>query len=585
MITWATTVDPQTVSSENLSENFTFTRVGSPKSDKWESTYGTTLWNNWSITVASTTDIEQLNGAAIVSSSSSCASVLGTANSQTGNSRTIRSVLNVTSTQTTRNYTYRKTGTQQSSYTYPCTTIVDSYTVTTATAVSATTVTTTAIGTAQESCLSTTTVANETVCTPILATVVVADKNEVIWAVNSSAATNMGGLSAATAVGTSTTRTTIMPWTKTVVAGNGNANQTTALSLPVISQVVPYASLQYTQTQSTTVTNYNELPHKPETVVVGTYQSQATQRNHTIIEAQTITATASKITNTIFATSYATLSETRHQIYFDTLTTATVTLTREASSTFAATSTASSTSLVTATSGSNGEAYSFTAATMRTQSAELTTFQPIPQAATIMFPNNGAAARSIDFYEGFYNKGDVAGGYSCRPLGLVYDSIFKEVSRGVSTIMPTVVRYYEENSEAGTMTVSGLSLTIQPKSATGSNSTATESFELEPFGSGKLQHMAAEPKSAINGASVGASESVYQALVAGVYSVGTSTFSTSGGFQSWSSGGDSQAAVIALSYFAPTTARNGASPVWWMVSRNSHSSATALTRSSAYNAP
>ena len=221
----------------------------------------------------------------------------------------------------------------------------------------------------------------------------------------------------------------------------------------------------------------------------------------------------------------------------------------------------------------------------------------------MIVPINGAVSRSRDFHEGIYNDGAVAGGYSCQQIGFVNFGMFPEVSRSVSSIMPTVAPYmttfessfegedgeggtysatFGQATEAGTMTVSGLSVTIQPSSATGTNSTATDSFELQPFGSGRLRSIGAETKSAINGTSLGASESVYQTLAAGVYSEGTSTFSTSGGCRSWESGGDSQAVPIALSYIAPRATRNGASPIWWTVSRNSHESFRDLTRASNY---
>jgi hypothetical protein len=509
----------------------------------------------------------------------------------------VRSVLSVTSTETTHQYTYRKTGTSQSSYTYPITTVFESDTFTTATEVSATTVTTTAIGTTQESVISTTTVAAETVRTPILATVVVADKDEIIWVASSIAATNAEGLSAATALGTTATRATIMPWTQTVVAPQGNSTQTTALSLPMVFQSVAYASEQFTQSETTTVSNYNSLPHESQTVLFGTYQTNATQLDHTILSAETITATVSKATETILATSYATVAVTRHQSAMTTTTTQAATVTREATQQYAETSTFSDTYVISAISGTDNTPYTWQGIQSHTTSNNLTTFAKTPQAATISAPLFGAVSRSRDFYEGVYDDGAVAGGYSCQPIGLIYN-IFPEVSRSVFSIMPTVTPYlttfeaddgeggtYPEVSEAGTITVNALSVTIQPSSATGINSTATESFELEPFGSGRLRSGGAEAKSAINGTSLGASESVYQTLAAGVYSEGTSTFSTSGGCRSWGSGGNSQAVPIALSCVAPTTIGNGASPIWWTVSRNSHSSASALIQASAYSAP
>jgi hypothetical protein len=619
MITWATTVDPQTESSHSYGL-FSLRRQnpGGGASITVTQDYGTTSWQNWSRTTGSSSfSASAHTGVGFEFSSDSFSSILGTNNSTTfkvsTNSGgfvisheygfTRRFVLSATSTETTREYTYRKTGTSESSYTYPVTTVFESDTFTEATEVSATTVTTTAVGTTQESCISTTTAA-DTICTPILATVVVAEKGEVIWAVNSIAATGMSGLSAATALGTTVTRTTIMPWTQTVVAPQGNSTQTTALSLPIVSQSVTYASEQYTQTEATKVVNYQSLPHESETTLVETYQTGATHLNHTILAAETITATVSKLTETIVATSYVAMAATRHQSALTTTTTATATYTREATQDYAETSTWSETYPIQAFSGSgtNTTAYTWTGIQSRTTSNNLTTFAKPPQAATMVVPLNFAASRTRAFYEGVYDDGVVAGGYSCQPIGLLYN-IFPEVSRSVSSVLPTVTPYlttveatfegedeesgtysgtFEQATEAGTMTVSGLSVTIQPSSATGTNSTATESFELQPFGSGRLRSTTAETKSAINGTSLGASESVYQTLAAGVYSEGTSTFSTSGGCRSWESGGDSQAVSIALSYIAPRATRNGASPIWWTVSRNSHESFRDLTRASNY---
>ena len=623
MITWATTVAPQTESS--FVQGYYSIRRQNPgggASITLTQDYGTTSWQNWSRTTGSssfTAAVAGTGGGPDPTSSDSFVSILGTTNSTTfkvsTNSGgfvisheygfTRRSVLSATSTETTREYTYRKTGTSESSYTYPVTTVFDTVTFTTGTEASATTVTTTAVGTTQESCISTTTAA-DTICTPILATVVVADKGEVIWAVNSIAATGMGGLSAATALGTTVTRTTIMPWTQTVVAPQGNSTQTTALSLPLVSQSLTYALEQFTQTETTTITNYNSLPHQSETAIVGSYQTASTQISHTILAAETITATVSKTTETIFATSYAAMLATRHQSALTTTTTATATYTREATQEYAETTTWSETYVINATSGSgtNTTAYTWQGIASETTSNNLTTIAKAPQAASAFtLPLQfGLVSRLCDFYEGVYNDSSVAGGYSCQQIGLLYD-IFPKVSRSVSSIMPTVTPYlttveatfegedeeggtysgtFEQATEAGTMTVSGLSVTIQPSSATGTNSTATDSFELQPFGSGRLRSTTAETKSAINGTSLGASESVYQTLAAGVYSEGTSTFSTSGGCRSWESGGDSQAVPIALSYIAPRATRNGASPIWWTVSRNSHESFRDLTRASNY---
>jgi hypothetical protein len=387
-----------------------------------------------------------------------------------------------------------------------------------------------------------------------------------------------------------------MPWTQTVVAPQGNSTQTTALSLPMVSQSVAYASEQFTQSETTTVSNYNSVPHESQTVLFGTYQTNATQLDHTILNAETITATVSKLTETIFATSYTPMAATRHQSALTTTTTATATYTREATQEYAETSTFSDTYVISAISGTDNTPYTWQGLESHTTSNNLTTFAKTPQAATISAPLFGAVSRSRDFYEGVYDDGVVAGGYSCQPIGLLYN-IFPEVSRGVLSVMPTVSPYlttfeaddgeggtYPEASEAGTITVNALSVTLQPSSATGTNSTATESFELEPFGSGRLRSTSAQTRSAINGTSLGASESVYQTLAAGVYSEETSTFSTSGGCRSWASDGDSRAVPIALSYVAPTPASNGASPIWWTVSRSSHSSASALIQASAYRA-
>lgn len=621
MITWATTVAPQTESSNSYGYySLRPQNPGAGASITETNDYGATSWQNWSRTTGSNSFSVSAHNAGSGFSSDSFSSILGTTNSttfkvSTNNNGipisyeygyTLLSVLNVTSTETTREHTYRKTGTSESSYTCPVTTVFDAVTFTTGTEASATTVTTTAVGTTQESCISTTTAA-DTIRTPLLATVVVADKDEVIWAVNSIAATGMGGLSAATALGTTVTRTTIMPWTKTLVAPQANSTQTTALSVPIVSQSLTYASEQYTQTETTTVTNYNSLPHQSESTLVGTHQTLATNRNHTIFASQAITATLSKETETIFATSYAPMAITRSGSALTTTTTATATRTQESSPTCAETSTFSETYQIVAFSRSatsaEFESYTWQGIQSHTTSNNLTTFSQTPQAATMIVPLNGAVFRSRDFHEGVYNDGAVAGGYSCQQIGLLYD-IFPEVSRSVSSIMPTVTPYlttveatfegedgeggtysatFGQATEAGTMTVSGLSVTIQPSSATGTNSTATESFELQPFGSGRRKMVFAATKSAINGTSLGASESVYQTLAAGVYSAGTSTFSTSGGCRSWGPSGDSQAAPIALSYIAPRTTRNGASPIWWTVSRNSHESFRDLTRASNYN--
>ena len=604
MITWATTVAPQTESSHSYGF-YSVYPFGVDGSQTQTFRGSSTSWQNWSQTTYSTIYLET-NPLGQASSSNSYESVLGTTNSTTFKTRvltngvtqsyeygyTTRSVINTTSTETTRQYTYGKTGTTQSSFTYPSTTAFDTLTLTAPTSSSATTVIVAATSTTQESCYSTTTGA-DTVRTPILATVVLADKNEAIWAANLTAATDFSGLRAATSAATSTTKTTIMPWTQTVEAPQAASTQTTVLSIPQVSQAVTFTETGSTVSQTTRIAedDWSWFPQVSRTTQVTSKVTTAVPTTFSILPATTITATASKITETVYATSAATVPVTVNGSAFGSSTAVSQTYTRENTISAAETSTYTNTySIIVTSRGSvftDSTTYTVAAIQSHTTSNNLTTFALQPQA---MSSNIGGGSVVIEGVTGVYDEGSVVGGYSCEPIGFVFNGIV-EVSRSVFSATPTVTAYSttyaiteEEGSYAlasvgGTITISSLSVTVAP-----SSTSTTTSFVLRPYGSG---HPVAQNKisySAIDASSLGESETIYQMLARGVYSVGSSTISTTGGWQSWSRGDGSQGAAFAISDISPTTYRNGASPIWWTVSRNSHPSLTALTNAGEYSA-
>lgn len=613
MITWATTVDPQTQSFATSSSYSIVADDPNVLNSRTESRERFTIsFQNWS---SSSTWFSSANtrvdASPVFFQSYEAHSVRGTTNSTSAQTTitvrslsettvtetvtsgffyTTRDVLNVTSGTTTSAYSYKATGTTTSAYSFPSTTQISSSTFTTATTSSAQTITTTSNKTSQDTRYTTVTTAAETVRTPVLATIVQADKDEVIWAVNTSNAVSVSGsLFAATAVGTSTTRTTIQPWIQTISAAEGSSSDTTAYTNQAITGSVAYHAEAIAPATTTVVTNYSRIPNQTETSQVQSLNFASAGLSFTVVPSEAITATIAVSYETLVTNTTRTWSGLKIGQSYSSTHQQTTTLTRRYAPTWVSSSTETLTDQVvgyTATTTKAGNqttvtgSYYWTQSFTTSDSNELTSFARSPAGiSTAQTPN---LVISREAQSGVVDEnGDVVLGYTCQDIGSVFGIVTASVSRNVRSFIPQTLEYYNSNgSQIGSMTISGLAVT-----AKASSQTAGTTFSLQPFGAAILTQQALDSASAFDASFLGRSESVYQTLDFGVYSSSNTTFSTTIHASFLESEGQSRPALIPLSYVrASPAAQNLENPFTWTVKRNHHPSSTALTGAAAYSA-
>ena len=615
MITWETTVAPQTEAfffnsaSEVRPANpgggasITITRPGAA-----------TFRTIWSKTIYNTVGEIILNGAG------NTEYVLGTTNStsyQTNSngvevnpSVTVRSVVNQTSTQTTRQYTYHPTSTSTTATTTLGSTVSGS-SITTVGSFIATTETYTStfsetVLTASETCLTTTTAAVETIATPIFATVIVADKNEVIWVANTTAATAtaLSGISAASAVATSTTRTTIMPWTQTVTAVQANSTETTAVNLSAILAQFSYSQTAFAAFTETVIEDYESLPHKTMTDAGLSRSLSATQISATVAEAQTITVTKTAGTETRYVESNTTARAFANGASFSSNETTTGTIERQHTVPTAESSTYSFTEEVVAynipetwdNSEEDWTEYTWTASYKYSTSNSLTDFARQSQSITTSI---AVASTAYEARGGMVDStGGISLGYSLNSIdsteGISLDYALNsalgfgfgatKVSRHASSAFPSSSEF-DQTGTAQDISASFSKLSVS-LSFPGSTSTTTTTAVLSPFGAAfSVKSGPSEWRSVLNAPGLGKSETIFITLPRGVYSANGTTFSTTGQTTSFYSADTAISAVpLPVSFIVPVADLATADKIWWTVSRNSHASLSGLTAATAYSA-
>ena len=575
MISWATTVDPGT-SFVGLTSRSAIVPAdpGGAASITITTSAATTHESNWSRSAT-----VQTSGTFSRTSSR----VLGTTDSVAGSSTTVRSVIDITETVGTSEYTYVATTTDTTATTIYATTVVGSQTRTTASETARTITTLTEVASVEKTAYTTTNGA-ETIRTPILATVYLAQDDEVIWYAATSAATNLSGAQAASFAGATATRLTVLPWTQTVVAASANTNQETEVELPVISSEITYQSLfiDYENEQNRqAVFNYDALPNEtfdsfsfPEVI-------DNSALPFTVAFPETFTARASVGSETLCALSTVTVRAFTAGGSFSDTAIVTTTISREHSVATAESSSVSETYEVIAYNGTDpDDSYTWTASNYSTTSNLLTTFARRSQGVTT---SSTVGSKSFEAYSGVVDDaGNIRLGYTFNTnLGGANVDLTASVSRCAFSILP----------KSNVFPASGISATFSSLSATlalpGETSTTTTTAEVTPFGepikvfSGpSLWSSAADP------ASLGRSETVYLTLPRGVYSAEGSTFSTSGETTSFTSGaGASSATPLSVSFIVANTNFVSADKIVWSASRNSHSSLATLVSAGAYSAP
>ena len=588
MISWEVSADPQTqFSGLNSNSDIRPSNPGGGASITVTNTGVTTISSMWSRSHTISQGISFGAGYG-----GNTLFVLGTTNSTieatnsdgvtTGSSVTVKSTLNITSTQTNRQYTYtyRATGTQTTETTAYATTLVGSAKSTTFVSTGQAVLTTTAEGTeiGTETCIATTTGA-DTIATPERATVYAAEANEIIWVANNTAATDLSALVAASFVATSTTRATVQPWYNLVTAIQVNTTETTAVVLPQISASFSYASSAGANYTRNEVDNTNELPHQTTAVNAVSRQTNAANLAFTIKPQETITVTKSTLTQTLCAESSTTATAFLNGSSYRTSTTISQTYTRLAAPVTAESSTYSETFDVIAYSNDDtDQEYTWTGTFFSTTSNSLTTSVE-KQGVTTTFQT---AAKSYERKQGMVDSaGSLALGYSLSinlgEAGSFALPLLLPVSRGASSLSPATFTFGDESASA---TFSDLSATLS--FTNGSSTTLT----LQPFGSPLPSYSGPTSFASVaDPASLGQSETVYVTIPRGVYSTQGGTFSTTGQTTSATRGqGTSSAAPLPISFFVGHPQTAYVAQLLWTVPRNSHPSSSILTADSAYSA-
>jgi hypothetical protein len=518
--------------------------------------------------------------------------VLGTTNSTieatnsdgvtTGSSVTVKSTLNITSTQTNRQYTYtyRATGTQTTETTAYATSLVGSAKSTTFVSTGQAVLTTTAEGTeiGTETCIATTTGA-DTIATPERATVYAAEANEIIWVANNTAATDLSDLVAASFVATSTTRATVHPWYNLVTAIQANTTETTEVVLPLITASFSYASSAGANYTRNEVDNTNELPHQTTAVNAVSRQTNAANLAFTIKPQETITVAKSTLTETLCAESSTTATAFLNGSSYRTSATISQTYTRLAAPVTVESSTYSETfDVIAYANDDTDQEYTWTGTFFSTTSNSLTTSVE-KQGVTTTFQT---AAKSYERKEGMVDSaGSLALGYSLSTnlgeAGSFALPLLLPVSRGASSLSPATFTFGDESASA---TFSDLSATLS--FTNGSSTTLT----LQPFGSPLPSYSGPTSFASVaDPASLGQSETLYVTMPRGVYSTQGGTFSTTGQTTSATRGqGTSSAAPLPISFFVGHPQTAYVAQLLWTVPRNSHPSSSILTAATAYSA-
>ena len=612
MITWATTLDPQTsFSAVSSSTGLRRNNPGGGASITDTFSYATTVVSNWSRS-ATSTEQKLTTGGEAQSESGATVSVLATTDataSATALDRfsesyeafstiSVRSLFfSQTTTQATRSYTYRPTTTTSISVAETVSALSGELSTTSTQSATATTMTHGSQQSAQSSYATTTTVTNETIATPLAATIVQADYSEVIWAANTSAATSLAGsVVAASAFATTATRTTIFPHTQTTTAISANTEETTSTVLPELSVSLVHDYTEYATATVTLVSQYTVLPHATYSTTTNRETKQATTLNSTLLFSEETTWTKSPLTETIWLQSLTTTTSYLGGISFAGSLTTAASATREFQQLTCESSTLSFTEEVEAFSGSDSDGfydghitYTWTASTYESTSQALTSFA---KQAKGIATSMAMAARSREFATGVRNAtGGIALGYSCPGVSGPVGEFMAPVSRGASNPFPGSYELLNTaSSTTGTLSIYGLSATLSTPTTTSVGTTTTDTtvtqtalFTTRP-GTG-LSAASMPSRSAFDASGLGSSETIFHSIPRGVYSSGTTTFSTSGQTSSFSRSNTSSPWVEAITFLRATSSENAANPMTWSVTRNSHSDIGGLTEASNYSAP
>jgi hypothetical protein len=412
----------------------------------------------------------------------------------------------------------------------------------------------------------------------------VADKNEVIYVANTTAATDLGnGLDAASNAAITTTRATIFPNTNTTTVISGDfQTQTTTTVFSEVSSEINFGTSNLFFSEQQGVVEYGSLPHQTELQQVA-YATTAQTTTSFAFASNSTTITKTTAAETVCVLSFAAVSEYLNGQGFGAITTATSTLSSKYAPTAAQTRTFSSTqeittptAIETTTNSGTGTRtttslsyYTWTASYNSTISDALTTFARRDCGVTTS--SNSCKTRQ-EYMSGVVDEsGGLALGYSLQAnLGVGSGDPFVSVEPYLLSAFPSSFVFASEIPEEGditytSVTFSHLSATIKAPGTGNSSSTAA----LETFGSPIRHYRLGNFFSSRMESGLAQNQTGYITVPGGVYYADGSTFSTPGQTTSFTKGELSAAAPRPISYIVGTPDRASANQIYWTATRNS----------------
>jgi len=426
--------------------------------------------------------------------------------------------------------------------------------------------------------------------TPMLATVVQAEESEIIWAIDTSAATEVSAsLQAVENIAATTTKTTIMPWTQTVNAQPADDSETTATSFPESTTSFAFQNTQFTNVEILEVENFNVLPHSfiatqsaKRTTVASTLQSTVVTAIETGITKASEVVTAYTVVPKTAIGFYGGLSHTS-----STLAPTTYTSFRQVDTCLTKTSTTEEEVVAVpatylkdsdgnVTSIEYGDSYTWTATGAQSTIQALTTFAYQEQGLST---NSQQIALRRLYRQGAVDHNfNVGLGYDV-PISMTIDGFTVPVGRGSFSAYPqTFAMADSDGNTTASGTVSKLSVTIQTPET-------TSSAVFQTNGNANLIEEDIASRSRIDAAYIGNNETIFRSIPRGVFFSNNSNVSTSGATSSYTKGQIQSPWVKTVSFVGPHVSPNTANPLTFSVTRNSHPEHAAITGPDAYQTP
>jgi len=375
------------------------------------------------------------------------------------------------------------------------------------------------------------------------ATIVQADETEVLWTAATSAATDFAGFVAASNAAQTTSRVTIQPYLETLELSAVNSNSTSQQTNLEVSQLLTYNDLTDSLITTSVLANAKHLPMLTMTQEVGVWQTVTAETLVYLAFPETITG-HSFATSAIPVVSGVTIPATFGGLSYVTT-----------QSVWSTISMWKSVKVALSSSSSYSSAYDAFSAYHTTEIGQsVTAFGNPKEQLEVVPPGDNSPGATILAPKGFF---DGAGFYSA-PVSMEIDGLeIVSQSRGISTILPGTYDF-SSGSQSGVVTISSLSASYNTE-------TTVSSFVLSPNGAPSVGAVGIVGFGGV----LGAAETAVVYFPPGVFKAyagtQTSSFSTSGGFSTYS-GSLPTKWFEQLSYFQPYTTGGGV--LVWSAEKN-----------------